>query len=136
MQPFDPNQAPAQDPEAKPVPMMTPPPKGPAVPMPTDSSAVFKGCSIVSFQMKAFQNVLGSTEVVIRNDTDSVVMILPRDILCIASNGARHAGHFIVSDGFPPRMKRREFVPAHGQVDDLVTFTNDEIDISSVQWAQ
>jgi hypothetical protein len=106
------------------------------IPKPTVASTVFKGCSIVSFQEKAFQNVLGCSEVVIRNDTDLIVMILPRDIVCIAANGTRHPGHFIVSDGFPPRLMRREFVPAHGEVDDQVTFTDDEIDISSVQWAR
>jgi hypothetical protein len=42
----------------------------------------------------------------------------------------------MVTDGFPPNIKRREIVPAQGNIDDIVTFVNDAIDISSVQWAR
>jgi hypothetical protein len=140
MQPFDPNQAPPQDPEAKPVPKVKPMPNAPATPKPADpkpaANAVFKGCSVVSFEPKSFQNVQGCAEVVIRNETDNVVLLVPRDIVCLTGQGARHVGRFFVSDGFPPGIKRREFVPAQGQIDDVVTFTNDKIDIASVQWTR
>jgi hypothetical protein len=135
MQSFNPNQAQPQDPQAAPVPIVTPPPKRPPAPAPVVPNPVFKGCSIVSFAPKAFNNVLGCAEVVIHNDTDVPVIILPHDILCIAVGGARHIGRLIVSDGFPPHIKRKEFVPPRGDVDDIVTFTDDEIDLSSVQWA-
>jgi len=136
MQGFDPNQAPAQDPEAKPAPKVTPPPNAPPKPAPAVANPVFKGCTVVSFGPKAFDNVLGCAEVVIRNDTDAPVIIVPRDIVCIAVGGVRHGGRFIVTDGFPPHIKRREFVPPRGEVDDIVTFTDTAIDISSVQWAR
>jgi hypothetical protein len=140
MQSFDPNQAPAQDPEAKPVPKVKPVPNVPGTPKSAAPraavNAVFKGCSVVSFEPKAFQNVQGCAEVVIRNDTDNVVLLTPRDILCLTAEGARHQGRFFVTDGFPPGIKRREFVPAQGQIDDVVTFTDDKIDIASVQWTR
>jgi hypothetical protein len=140
MQPFDPNKAPAQDPEVRPAPKVKPVPNAPgtpnpAVPKPT-INAVFKGCSVVSFEAKSFQNVQGCAEVVIHNETDNVVLLVPRDIVCLTSQGARHVGRFFVTDGFPPGIKRREFVPAQGQIDDVVTFTDDKIDIASVQWTR
>jgi hypothetical protein len=136
MQRFNPNDAPAEDPEPKPQSKVTPVPKGPLFPKTPETNAVFRGCTIVSFQMKAFQNVQGCAEVVIRNDTDTPVVITPGDIVCIAAKGGRHAGRFFVSDGFPPQIKRREFVPVHGQIDDTVTFTDGGLDISSVEWAR
>ncbi len=129
MQPFNPNPAPGQGPAARPTPRPTPTPK-PA------QSAVYKGCSIVSFQTKAFQTSLGCAEVVIRNDTDAVVVIYPGEIMCVTNTGARHPGRIIVTDGVPPIIKRQEFIPARGDVDDIVTFTNDALDISYVQWTR
>ncbi len=131
MQPFNPTlpiAAPEQ--EAKPgaAPKQVPAPK--AGPNP-----VYKGCTIVSFQSKPYNNSLGCAEVVIRNDGDTPAMILARDIVCLTAEGERHGGRQIVTDGFPPVVKRREIVPAHGSVDDQVTFVNEALDISSVQWA-
>jgi hypothetical protein len=42
----------------------------------------------------------------------------------------------MVADGFPPRIKRREVVPAGGDLDDIVIFTDAEIAFSGVQWAR
>jgi hypothetical protein len=136
MQTFDPNQAIGDEPEAKPIPKAKPNTVIPEAPQPGEASVVYKGCSIVSFQKKAFQTALGCAEVVIRNDTESPAVVIPSDIVCVAANGSRHPGHFIVADGFPPRVKRREFVPSHGSVDDIVAFTDDDIDISQVKWAR
>ena len=120
--------APEQDPRPGPVPKQVPAPgDGP--------NPVFKGCTIVSFRMKPYNNSLGCTEVVIRNDGDTPATILPRDIVCLTAGGERLGGRQIVTDGFPPVVKRREIVPAHGSVDDQVTFVNEALDISSVQWA-
>jgi hypothetical protein len=140
MQAFDPNQAPPSEPEAKPVPKVKPEPNAPGTPRPIapkpTANGVFKGCSVVSFEPKAFQNVQGCAEVVIRNETDNVVLLVPRDIVCLTAEGARHTGRFFVTDGFPPGIKRREFVPAQGQIDDVVTFTDDKLDIAAVQWTR
>jgi len=136
MESFNPNQAAPQPPEAKPAPKVNPVPKVPAPPKDTAVDPVFKGCTIVSFQVKAFQNVEGCAEVVIRNDTDSVVLILPRDVVCITAKGERREGRKIVTDGFPPQVKRREFVPPRGQVDDIVTFTDSALDMANVQWSK
>jgi hypothetical protein len=112
------------------VPKVPAPPKVPVV------NPVFKGCTITSFQMKSFQNVQGCAEVVIRNDTDMTVLILPRDIACITSKGQRRGGRNFVTDGFPPQVRKREFIPPQGQIDDVVTFTDDALDIATVQWAK
>jgi hypothetical protein len=136
MQPFNPNQvveAPGPEPGAKPIPKPVPKPADAPAP---GANPVFKGCSIISFQMKAFQTQEGCAEVVIHNDTDAMVEIRPGDIVCVTAAGARHAGRFIVTEAFPPSIKRREFVPPHGDIDDIVTFTNEALDISSVQWAK
>jgi|CZKI01.1.fsa_nt_gi hypothetical protein len=132
MQPFNPNApqaAPGQPPPTRPAPKPTPTPK------PT-RDALYKGCSIVSFQPKAFQTSLGCVEVVIRNDTDTPVLINPGEIVCVTTMGARHSGRIFVTDGIPPIIKRVEVVPARGDVDDILTFTNDALDISYVQWAR
>jgi hypothetical protein len=137
MQPFNPNDAPMQDQEQqKPVAKVTPVPKANDEPKRPDVNPVFKGCTIVSFQMKAFGTAQGCAEVVIRNDTEAPVLITPRDIVCLTAKGERRGGRFLVTDGFPPQIKRRDYVPSQGQMDDIVTFTDDQIDISSVQWAR
>jgi len=133
MEPFNPN----LPPEKPPVPPPKPPAPAPrqAQPAKPMASLVYKGCSIISFQPKTFQNVLGCAEVVIRNDSDSPVVILPRDLVCLTVDGGRHGGRVIVADGIPPIMKRREVVPSHGQIDDVVTFTDDALEFTGVQWA-
>ena len=136
MQRFDPNQAPeapAPEPGAKPKPK----PNAGATPAPGQvASVVYKGCTIVSFQKKSFESVLGCAEVVIQNDTDDNVQIRPGDFVCITPAGARHPGRNIFANTFPPSVKRREFVPAHGQLDDIITFGNEDMDIASVQWSR
>ncbi|HMD60017.1 MAG TPA: hypothetical protein VKG78_01210 [Opitutaceae bacterium] len=132
MQVFNPGSPQAgggQAPYVRPMPRPTPTPR------PT-RDPVYKGCTIVSFQAKAFQTSLGCAEVVIRNDTDNVAVISPGEIICVTTNGLRRPGRIIVTDGVPPIIKRQEFIPAHGDVDDIVTFTNDALDISYVQWAR
>jgi hypothetical protein len=136
MIPFNPNQAEAQPQEARPAPKVSPVSRVPIPPTAPIINPVFNGCTIVSFQMKAFQNVLGCAEVVIRNDTDSPVLIVPRDIVCVTSKGQRRGGRNMVTDGFPPQVKRREFVPAQGQIDDIVTFTNEALEVAAVQWSK
>jgi hypothetical protein len=112
------------------------------VPKPTQNqkpalNPVFKGCVLVSFQMKPYHNSLGCAEVVIRNDSGAAVVIFPRDIVCVMTAGTRYAGRqFVAADASPPIVKRREIVPTHGSASDLLTFVNDAIDISSVQWAK
>jgi hypothetical protein len=137
MEPFNPNQSGAtQPPVPRPTPRVTPVPKAPSdVTVPVANTA-FKGCTIVSFQMKAFQTVLGCAEVVIRNDTDSPALIVPGDIICVTSIGQRGRGRNLIVDGYPPIIKKSELVPPQGQVDDIVTFTNSAIEIVSVQWAK
>ena len=140
MQAFDPNQAaaapgeepggqPAQKPTPKPVPRPT---KAP-VPAPNPT---YKGCSIMSFQMKAFQSVQGCAEVVIHNDSDTTAVIRPVDFVCVTAAGARHVGRNMITDAYPPVFKRREFIPPHSDVDEYVTFTNEALDMSAVQWAR
>jgi hypothetical protein len=136
MQRFDPNQAPEA---APPEPGAKPKAKQAANAAPAATSvgvAAYKGCTIMSFQMKSFQNVQGCAEVVIRNDTDDKVMIRPGEISCTTADGARHVARNIITDSFPPSVKRREFVPARGQLDDIFAFANEPMDISSVQWTR
>src|ERR1017187_1780459 len=126
----DPNQ-PGQEqaPGPKPAPKPTPTPR------PTHGPG-YKGCSIVSYQSKAFQTSLGCAEVIIRNDTDEAVAIYPGDIVCVTNTGVRRIGRIFVTDGVPPSIKRQELVPAHGDEDDILTFTNEALDISVVMWAR
>jgi hypothetical protein len=105
-------------------------------PVPTRSQGVYKGCTIVSFEQKAFQTSLGCAEVVIRNDTDEAVVIYPGEIICVTTNGVRRPGRLMVVDGDTPSIRRQETVPAHGDVKDIVTFTNEALDISYVLWAR
>jgi hypothetical protein len=105
-------------------------------PVPTRAQGVYKGCTIVSFEQKPFQTSLGCAEVVIRNDTDEPVVIYPGEIICVATNGVRRQGRIMVVDGDTPSIRRQETVPAHGDIKDIVTFTNDAIDISYVLWAR
>jgi hypothetical protein len=137
MQTFNPNDAPMLDQEQqKPAPKVTPVPKTTEPPRPAQANPVFKGCTIVSFQMKAFGTAQGCAEVVIRNDSDAPVIIVPRDFVCVAKTGQRRGGRFLVTDGFPPQIRRRDSVPSQGQLTDIVTFTDDMIDMSTVQWAR
>jgi hypothetical protein len=134
MQPFNPD--PIQvvpEPEAKPRPAArpTPTPAPAAAPSP-----VFKGCTIQSFSPRPFQNSLGCAEVVILNDTDAPVVIFPGDIVCVTADGKRLGGRQIVTDGFPPVVRRREVVPPRGSAVNQVTFTDAALDIASVQWAR
>jgi len=134
MVPFNPNQTDAaQEPEGRPKPK----PDLPSVPNTLQNNNLsFKGCTIVSFQMKPFQNVQGCAEVVIANGTDAPVVILPRNLVCSTTGGAKHPARFFVTDGFPPIIRRREVVPAQGSIDEQVIFTSDAIDISGMQWGR
>jgi hypothetical protein len=134
MVPFNPNppdEEPPREPGAKPKPA----PANASKPV-QNSPLEFRGCTIVSFQMKSFQSSLGCAEVVVSNGTENPVVIFPRNFICQTASGERHQGRFIVTDGFPPMIKRREVVPPQGTIDDIVTFTNDVLAISSVQWAR
>jgi hypothetical protein len=122
-------------PESEARPKPKPPPAN--APNPVQASNLsFRGCTIVSFQPKSFQSAAGCAEVVIANGTDTPVVVFPRNLVCVTPSGARHQGRFLVSDGFPPIIKRRDVVPAEGTLDEIVTFTNETLDISSVQWAR
>lgn len=135
MQMFNPDmpapapQAPAPTKKPEPGPAPTPRPK--AAPNP-----VFRGCTIVSFAVKPFQNSLGCAEVVIQNDGGSPSVISPGDIVCITAVGARHGGRQFVADGFPPIVRRREVIQPSSSVDLLVPFTTEPLDIAAVQWAR
>ncbi len=134
MVPFNPSPvdaAPEYEPGAKPKPAQA------SAPKPVQGSPlVFRGCTVVSFQMKAFQNVQGCAEVVVHNDTDAPVVLFPRNLVCVTAAGAQMAGRYFVTDGFPPIIKRREVVPAQGNIDETVTFANGALDISTVQWGR
>jgi hypothetical protein len=137
MERFDPNQPPeAPPPEPGAKPKVTPAGKAVSAPGKAAESAMYKGCTIMSFQIKSFQSVQGCAEVIIRNDTDEMVMIRPGEITCTTADGARHVARNIITDSFPPNVKRREFVPARGQLDDIFAFANEPLDISSVQWTR
>lgn len=112
------------------------PARKPAEEAKTDADPVYKGCTIVSFRVKPYQNSLGCAEVDIRNDGESPVVIVPGNIVCVTAAGARLRGRFFIVDGFPPFAKRREVVPAHGNVDMQVTFSNEALDVASVLWAR
>ena len=131
MQPFNPN--PSDGGPGQPAPPRSKPKPSPT---PRASSTVNRGCTIVSFQAKAFQNALGCADIVIRNDTDAVAAISPGEIVCVTTTGLRYAGRNFVTDGDTPSVKRQEIVPARGDVTDIITFTNDALDISYVQWAR
>jgi len=135
MQAFDPNQIVEAPRDEAPKPAPKPAQKAPRGPAP-GPNPVFKGCSIISFKVKAFQTSVGCAEVVIHNDGDAAVELRPGDIVCLTADGARHAGRNLVTDAFPPVVRRREFIPPHGDLDDIVTFTNDALDITAVQWAR
>jgi len=139
MQRFDPNQAPAApppEPGAKPKANAAVKPGSPAPASNPVAATVYKGCTIMSFQIKAFQNVQGCAEVIIRNDTDQAVPIRPGEVSCTTADGARHAARNIITGGFPPAIKKREFVPPNGQLDDIFAFSNEPLAISSVQWSR
>lgn len=136
MERFDPNQAPeAPPPEPGGKPKAKPGAGATPAPLPT-ANAVYKGCTITSFQKKPFENVLGCAEVVIQNDTDENSQIRAGDFVCEGADGVRHVGRNLFANTFPPSVKRREYVPAHGQLDDIVSFSNEDLDISSVRWAR
>jgi hypothetical protein len=136
MERFDPNQAPeAPAPEPGVKPKANPNAKPTPAPMAV-ANTVYKGCTIISFQKKSFENVLGCAEVVIQNDSEENTQIRPNDFVCITADGVRHPGRNIFANTFPPSVKRREFVPAHLQIDDIVTFGNEDLEIASVQWAR
>jgi hypothetical protein len=134
MAPFNPN--PPPEPTAPPRPAA---PRKPLVPKVAPTKAgpdpVYLGCTIISFTPKEMQTALGCAEVVIQNDTETPVLIQPGDLVCVTASGRRLQGRNMITDGIPPIVKKKEIVPAHGQVDDLVTFTNAAIEIQAVQWA-
>ena len=138
MMPFDPDKAPlVEDPDDRPKPKAAA--KAAAAPVEAAVAApslVFKGCTIASFTMRAFQSSLGCAEVVVQNDTDARAVIFPRDIACVTADGKRLVGRQIVMDGFPPVIKRRQVVPPLASADFQVTFSNEALDISGVRWAR
>jgi hypothetical protein len=137
MQRFDPNQAPAAPPpEPGAKANAAAKPGAPAAASNPVSGAVYRGCTIMSFQIKAFQNVQGCAEVIIRNDTDQAVPLRPAEVSCTTSDGVRHVARNMITGGFPPAVKKREFVPANGLLDDIFAFANEPLDISSVQWTR
>jgi len=129
MKPFNPS---ASDLSPMPPPAPRPTPR----PAPRPLNNLFQGCSIVSFQAKPFQTSLGCAEVVIRNEGDNAVEIQPGNIVCITTSGAGHRGRFFVIDGTAPIVKHVETIPAHGDIDEIITFTNEALEISYVQWAR
>jgi hypothetical protein len=136
MVPFNPSPVDA-NPEGEPRPKAIPKPAPANVPNPAQTSGLsFRGCTIASFQPKSFQSAAGCAEVIIANGTDAPVVIFPRNLVCVTPSGARLQGRFMVSDGFPPIIKRRDVVPAQGSLDDIIIFTNDTLDISSMQWGR
>jgi hypothetical protein len=137
MQRFDPNEPPeAPPPEPGAKPKANAAAKAGAAAPTAMGSAIYKGCTIISFQIKSFQSVQGCAEVVIRNDTDEKVMIRPAEITCTTADGARHVARNIITDSFPPNVKRREFVPAKGELDDIFAFANEPLEITAVQWSR
>ncbi len=136
MERFDPDQGPAVPP---------PEPGGKAKAKPAEAAApqagpmaepAYKGCTIMSFQKKSFENILGNAEVIIQNDSENPVQLRAADFTCITADGTRHVGRNLFANTFPPSVKRREIAPAHGQLDDIVSFGNEDLDISAVQWAR
>jgi hypothetical protein len=137
MQRFDPNQPPeAPPPEPGAKPKANPAAKPGAAPPAGVGGAVYKGCTIISFQIKSFQSVQGCAEVVIRNETDERVPIRPGEITCTTADGARHVARNIITDSFPPNVKRRESIPARGELDDIFAFANEPLEITGVQWTR
>jgi hypothetical protein len=134
MQPFNPDVLPVGPPEPEAKPKPAPPKATPAAK--AAPSLVYKGCTIESFTMKPFQNSLGCAEVVLQNGSDARVVVLAGDFACITTAGKRLGGRQIVVDGFPPFVKRQQVVPPGGSVDLMVTFSNDSLDGSTVQWAK
>lgn len=128
MQPFDANPADAVRAPAEPAPK----PEAKAA----DAPGSFKGCTLSSFQLKPVPNVLGCAEVVIHNDTDAAVEIVPADIVCFTTNGRKLTGRTFYIEGDPPGRKFKEVIPAHGDVDDILTFTNNAMFISRLVWAK
>jgi hypothetical protein len=63
-------------------------------------------------------------------------MIRPGQVSCTTADGAKHVARNIITDSFPPAIKRREFVPPRSQIDDIFAFANQPLDISSVQWSR
>lgn len=136
MQRFDPNQAPEAPPpepgsKAKPKPGAKPSPG----PLPA-ANAVYLGSTIISFQKKSFENVLGCAEVTLQNDSDAPTPIRAADFVCVSADGTRHTGRNLFANTFPPSVKRRDLVPAHGQLVDIVSFSNEDIDVALVQWSR
>jgi hypothetical protein len=136
MERFDPDSfQPEPEPEARPKPAQKPAPNT-VQGAPREPSVAFMGCTIESFAAKPFQNSLGCAEVVIRNPTDSPVVIRSGDIVCVTAEGRRLVGRQIVSDGFPPVVKRREVVPPNGSLENLFTFSDEAVEIASMQWTR
>jgi hypothetical protein len=130
MQPFNPNGAQALPGQAPGQKILRP------TPTPTRPKGVYKGCTIVSFEPKPFQTSLGCVEVVIRNDSEDPVTISPGEIICVTTSGVRRQGRLFVVDGDTPSIRRSETIPAHGDMREILTFTNEAIDISYVLWAR
>jgi hypothetical protein len=133
MKAFNPDAPPAQA-EGEPG---KPAPKKPAVAQtPAKAPASLKGCSISSFEARAFQTVLGCATVHVHNETDAPVLIRPADVACLTTSGERKLGRNFASLAEPPSIMRRSVVPARGDLDVIVLFSNDPVDIAAVQWAR
>ncbi len=136
MRPFNPDQAPAEPPPAPPPATPTAKPASPAPQRPKPAAnPVYKGCTITSYQVKPYQGVLGCVQVVVSNPTDQIVILRPWDFACVTAEGARHVGRNIITDGYPPHLKRREVVPQQGEINDIVTFTDTALDNPVVVWS-
>jgi hypothetical protein len=124
MQPFDPNPASAvRSPLSIEKPAVDPlQPK------------LHNGCSIVSYQLKTFPGVLGCAEIALHNDTDAPADIAPGDFGCITADRKRYRGNVMLIEGVPLGKKHKDVVPPHGDVSEIVSFTNDAIEIVAVVW--
>jgi hypothetical protein len=133
---FNPDQGPPGEPEARPKPAQKP--QGNVAPKPlSPSGAAFRSCTLASFEMKAFQNILGCAEVSVRNDGDSPVVLHPGDFACVLEGGSRRPGrNFISTQSQPAVVGRREVVGPGATAEFLVTFADEALEITAVQWAR
>ena len=116
-----------------------PKPKPRPTPRPTPTPVVplFSGCSIASFQPRQVQGSLGCFEVTFHNTTSTDQTLTPGEVLCTGTDGSHHQGRefFDVSSGVTV-VKRRDVVPAGGDLTTVVYFSNDEIPLDQIKWAR
>lgn len=98
-----------------------------------DPDPIPKGCSIISFRVKAFHTPEWCAGRVIRNGAGMATENRPVDFACVTRDGTRIAGHGNITVGSPSIIRRLEFIAALADLVGPIALAHEALDFASVR---